>query len=237
MNGERGVAVILVVMLGSFLSVVALGLALVVFVNQLATGNFQSSVALLHAAEAGIDLAAQDVAREGDWSRLLSGQQPSSLTDGAAGGVRAIPGGGTVDLTAATNLLNCARTSGCAPAQMDLSTRERPWGVNNPRWRPYIYGPWGGLVPLARPVPGYLVVWIGDDGRETDGEPLVDAPDASQPSAGVIRVRAEAYGLGGLRRAVEAEFVRICVPDPSDAATCRTRIRVQSWQELRQSVP
>jgi hypothetical protein len=120
---------------------------------------------------------------------------------------------------------------------MDAPTRERPWGVNNPRWRPFIYGPWGRFAALARPVPCYLVVWIADDGREADGDPQADASSPAEPGAGLIRVRAEAYGVRGLRRAVEAELVRVCLPDPVDPSSCQTRIRVQSWLEVRQSVP
>lgn len=234
MSPQKGVALVLVVLVTSFLSAIGLGLALVVFMDRLATGNVQGSVAMLYAADAGIELVAHDLARAADWDLVLSGGVPASFTDGAAGGVRGIPGGGSVDLTAATNLLNCGRAAACTVAQMDANSRERPWGANNPRWQLFAYGPFDELAGFERPTPCYLAVWVADDGREQDGDPLSDGADQTQPGHGIVRVRAEVYGPRGSRRAVEAELARFCLPG---AGGCRPGIRVQSWQELRQTLP
>jgi hypothetical protein len=88
------------------------------------------------------------------------------------------------------------------------------------------------VTQLARPAACYLAVWIADDGRETDGDPSTDAA-SDQAGHGIVRVHAEAYGVAGSRRAIQAELARIC-PDPHN---CLPGIRVQSWQELRQSLP
>ena len=93
-----------------------------------------------------------------------------------------------------------------------------------------LYGPLKNLSQLIRPVNCYLVVWVADDGRETDGDPTADAAAEGEPGHGIVRVRAEVFGRAGSRRAIEAEVARVCLPG---AEGCSTGIRVQSWQELR----
>lgn len=234
MTSARGIALVLALLVTSFLTAIGLGLALIVMMDRLATGNLRGSVAMFHAADAAIELAARDLSKLEDWNEALTGQARSAFADGEPAGARPVPGGGTVDLSAATNLLNCGRTTECTDAQMDANSKERPWGPNNVRWRLYVYGPLGNIVQFARPADCYLAVWVGDDSREADGDPQADAPE-EEPGHGVLRVRAEAYGPAGARRALEAEVVRFC---PSGAGEgCRSRTRVQSWRELRQPVP
>ena len=67
MSSQRGIALILVLLVTSFLSALALGVALAVFLDRLAAGNLRGSIALLYAADSGIELAARDLARQ-DWS-------------------------------------------------------------------------------------------------------------------------------------------------------------------------
>ena len=231
---ERGVALILAVLFTSFLSAIGLGLALVVFMDRLAVGNMRGSVGLLYAADAGIEVAARDLSRADDWNAALEGLERGSLTDGSPGGLRQTPGG-AINLTTLTNQLNCGRDADCTAMQMDASTRERPWARNNPRWQLYGYASFGTLADLERPIPCYLVIWVADDGRERDEDPFSDALD-EEPGHGILRVRAEAFGSGGARRAIEAELVRFCLPG-SIPGSCRAGIRVQSWQEVRQAVP
>jgi hypothetical protein len=232
---ERGIALIMVVLITTFLSALGLGLMLAIFMDRLATGNVADSVAMLYAADAGIELAARDLAQAEDWNAALTGAERGTFTDGTPGGVRGLPGGGAVDLTIATNMLNCGRSTNCTASQMNASSKERPWGSNNPRWQLFVYGPLAQLPQLARPASCYLAVWIADDGREQDGDPLSDEVADDEPGYGIVRVHAEVFGPGGSRRAIEAELARFC---PSgEAAGCLPGIRVQSWQELRQAIP
>lgn len=234
MTGERGVALILAVLATSFLSAIGLGVALMTILDRLATANLRGATAMLYAADGAIELAAREVGDVDDWDLVLGGVVRSAFVDGDAVGVRAIPGGGTVDLAAVTNSLNCGRASACTSVQMNQSTRERPWGTNNARWRLFAHGPWAGRGPFVRPVPCYVAVWVADDGREQDGDPLSDAGEGEQ-GHDVLRIRAEAFGAMGSRKALEAELARRCLP--TGAGDCRQGIRVQSWQEVRQSVP
>jgi hypothetical protein len=230
MSSQRGIALIMAILITAFLSALGIGLIMAVFMDRLATGNMAGSIAMLYAADAGIEIAAHDLAQVDDWNQVLAGAQQSGFVDGAPGGARGIPGGGGIDLTAATNQLNCGKSTTCTVAQMNASSRERPWGVNNPRWQLFAYGPMDRLIQFARPAPCYLAVWIADDGGERDGDPLNDAVDL-QSGHGIVRVHAEAFGLAGSRRAIEAELARIC-PNGEDGG-CLPGIRVQSWQELR----
>jgi hypothetical protein len=235
-TGQRGIALILVLLVTSFLSAIGLGLVLIVIMDRLATGNVRGSVAMLYAADAAIELAARDLAMIEDWSLALTGASRSGFVDvGPIGGVRAIPGGGAVDLTAATNLLNCGKAMTCSDAEMDANSKERPWGVNNARWQLYAYGPFRDIAQLARPEPCYLAVWVADDAREEDADPLSDGKADGTPGQGVVRLRAEAYGPMGARRAIEAELARQCLPKGQEG--CRMRNRVQSWHEVRQWLP
>ena len=232
---DPGVALILVLLITSFLSALGLGLALAVFMDQLASGNHRGSVAMLYAADAGIELAARDLSLAADWNGVLAGATRGSFTDGAPAGVREIAGGGVVDLTAETNLRNCGKPTACTSAQMDANSRERPWAANNPRWRLYAYGPFQDLLEVVRPVACYLAVWVADDGREEDDDPGADA-EAGEPGRGIVRVRAEVFGPMGARRAIEAELARVCRRHDGEE-DCLPGIRVQSWQELRQLIP
>jgi hypothetical protein len=231
---ERGMALFMVLVVTAFLSALTMGTVLAVFMDRLASGNTKGSVGMLYAADAGIEMAARDLALISDWSPVLAGTQQGTFIDGIAGGVRTF-NGRDLDLSVLTNLLNCGRSSSCTAAQMDASSVERPWGTNNPRWRLFAYGLFGALPQLLRPVPCYLVVWVADDSREQDGNPSIDAVNDGDPGHGIVRVHAEAFGSGGARRAIEAELLRTCIGQ--QGSNCPAGIRVQSWQELREVVP
>ena len=233
MTSQRGIALLIVILITTFLSALGIGVMMAVFMDRLATGNVAGAASLFYAADAGIEIAARDLARVADWNTVLSGAVRSDFTDRGVTGIGRFPGGGTVDLSAATNMLNCGKATTCTPAQMNANSRERPWGANNPRWRLYAYGPMAQLTELVRPAPCYLAVWVADDYREQDGDPAADASADTDAGHGIVRVHAEAFGVAGSRRVIEAELARIC-PDPGE---CLPGIRVQSWQELRQVIP
>ena len=173
---ESGVAIILVLLVTSFLSAVGLGLALVVFMDQLASGNHRGSVAMLYAADAGIELAARDLALAGDWDGVLAGTIRGSFTDGAPTGVR----GDTRRRRREPDGRNqpAELRQAHAPARRRKWTPTRASGPGAPTTRD------GGCTPMdrsrtsidvTRPVACYLAVWVADDGREEDDDPLADA--------------------------------------------------------------
>jgi hypothetical protein len=101
---------------------------------------------------------------------------------------------------------------------MDAVTAVRPWGANNPRWTPYLYGPLKDLLPASS---GYVVVFAGDDPAETDGAPYVDAADPAAAGHDVLALRAEAFGPRHAHCTIRLT-----------AARAAPSVRVTSWTTL-----
>jgi hypothetical protein len=186
-------------------------------------------VDLLNAADAALALASRELAALPDWTPVVDGSVRSALIDAPLPGVRAIPGGSTIDVPRLTNELTCARSTPCSDARVRAVTAERPWGRNNPRWQPFVYTPLEAVVTLAGAPPVYVVVWLGDDPLEADDDPQTDGGGALHEGRFVVRARVAAFGAGGARRALEADLRRVCT-DAADPATCLPGIRVQSWR-------
>jgi hypothetical protein len=209
----------LLIVLGSMLVLSAMGLALLLLAisHTLTAGNQRRATAALLAAEAGVERALPDLLRAPDWDSVLDGRVRSGLTDGPGGGVRRLPDGRSLNLDEVLALANCGAPIGCTEAQMNAVTTERPWGPNNPRWRLFAHGPLSALLPgPAVLTPSeYLVVLVADDALEVDGDPLRDGRPGASAGAGVLRLRAEAFGPESSHRAVEVTVAR----NPGQPAT------------------
>jgi hypothetical protein len=221
---EAGSAVVLV--LAGILLLSAFGVAtlLLATADTLASANQRDARAILFAAEAGLELAAAELAADPDWNSVLSGAATSAFADGPPSGRRALPGGGAIDLEEIASLATCGVVTGCSPAARQAVTDERPWGPNNPDWKPYRYGPIsaGGTAPDT-----YVVVLVGDDQAEDDADPGRDGLAPGSAGAGVVMLRAEAFGPALSRRSVEAVMMRITAPGGVSAP------RFLSWREVR----
>jgi hypothetical protein len=218
----------LIVALMSVMLLTALGLAVVMTTmsETMITTNYRESAESVYAADAGIERVMQDVLTVSDWNRLLQGGVHSSFVDGAPG-ARTLPDGTTLNLNAATNVLNCnsysTTANGCSTAAMDARTPDRPYGPNNPRWQLFAYSPLNNIIETATVAsPMYVVVWVADDTSENDNNPMLDggAPVASpnggggqttpppNAGAGVLLVRAEAFGSQGAHTIIETTIAR-----------------------------
>jgi len=218
---DRGVALIVVLLTMVLLSALGVALVLATSAETRIAGNFRTAQQTLYAAEAAAERAIDDLALVPDWSTLIGGGVLSSFVDGPPGGVRQLDDGSRVDLAAVVSFANCQKTT-CSNADMDAVTEDRPWGPNNPRWTPYAFGPLRALLPAgAVPTPQYVVVLVGDDPGETDNDPSHDSA-AGTPGAGIVALRAEAFGPGGAHKIVELTVVRGA-----------SAVRVLSWRELR----
>ena len=127
-----------------------------------------------------------------------------------------------VDLSTLVSLARCHKTTMCSEAEMDAVTSERPWGANNPRWQLYAYGELKKAVTVAES-PHYVVVLVGDDPSETDNDPLDDGGGPDNPGAGVLLMRAQAFGPRHAHKTIEIAMAR----------TGGSRVRLLSWRELR----
>ena len=218
-RGEDGIAMIMA--MAATLLMSALGIALVVTTSSetIIASNFREGLEATYAAGAALERSMGDLFTMADWGGVLTGAAQSPFVDGPPSGLRTLAGGATIDLGDLVDLANCGKAARCDDAEMDAVTSERPWGANNPRWRLYAYGNLGDMLPGRRiDSHDYVVVMVADDPSETDGKPLQDGIDT--PGAGVLALRAEAFGPRGTRRMIEATIVRTS-----------TGVRLLSWRE------
>lgn len=205
---ERGIALLIALM--STLLLTALGLALVMttMTETMITANYRDGGEAMYAADAGVERAMQDLLTVPDWNRILSGSLQSPFIDGPPSGTRTLPGGGgTIDLTATTNLLNCNKTTTCSVSEMNAYTDERPWTTNNPRWQLFAYAPLDTIIDTGTITSSlYVVVWIADDPSEDDDNPATDGGGAS--GGGMLLMRAEAFGPQGSHSTIEVTIGR-----------------------------
>jgi hypothetical protein len=196
----------LVIALMSLVLLTALGTSLVVVANteQRAAANYASSRETIYAADGALQIAARELLMVADWNGMLATGTLSGFVDGPPSGARPLGDGTAIDLTAATALANA---------------EPRPWGANNPIWRLFAFG-W--LGPRT-----YVVAWTADDSAENDGDPATDGGGPANPGSGVVAIRAEAFGVGGAHKVLEATVRR------EVEAGGGPIVRMRSWQEIR----
>ena len=219
---DRGMALVLVLLCAMLF--LALGGALVTVVRSEATisATFRESAVALSAADAAIVRVLPDLAAAPDLNAVLRGAVASSFVDGPPQAPRRLPDGTDLDLVATANGERCGQMA-CNGALMEAVTVERPWGANNARWQTYASGWLRDLTPQAADAPhAYVVVWVGDDPLETDGDPLIDDSDVNAPGHEVVLLRAAAYAAYSAHRRIEVVARR-------DGGT----VRITSWREIR----
>lgn len=213
-GGEQGAALVIALMATTLLMALGGALMLTAMVEVRIAASYREGSEALYAAEAAIARVMQDLLASADWNLILAGGATSTFVDGPASGVRTLEDGSQLELTEATNLWRCGKTTSCSAADMNAANEDRPWGANNPRWQLYAYGPVTGLLSDADiDSRMYVVVWVADDPSETDGTPLIDggppvAPATTNPGDGVVAILSQAFGPGGSRRAVRVTVAR-----------------------------
>ena len=221
---EDGIAMVIAMI--AMLLMTALGVALVLTTSSetMIAHNFRNGQEALYAADAAIERAMDDVLTVPDWNKLLDGSTQSAFVDGAPSGQRTLPDGSTIDLTQALNMANCQKLT-CSAADLTAISSERPWGVNNPVWRLYGYGNLRDMLPATDTINSsyYVMVMVGDDPSDNDGNPLLDggglgacppgqvsalSPTPCNPGYGVLALRAEAFGPRGAHKVIEITVAR-----------------------------
>jgi hypothetical protein len=211
-RSEAGAAAVLALMAMLLMSALGAGLVLTTSSETLVAARFRHSAEALDAADAALELSLGELFETADWNPLLDGSQRSSFVDGVPTGVRT-SAAGTIDLDAVRNLANCDKETTCSGDDMDAVSAARPWGRNNPRWQLFAHAPLETLPGAAVQSPFYVVVLVADDPAETDGDPLHDGVDTSNPGSGVLTLRAEAFGPDHVHRVVEMTVAR-AAPTP-----------------------
>lgn len=138
---DRGVALILVLMVMMTLSALAMSLALLVSSESRVTANYRDGMEVLYGADAALERVVPDLAREPDFDQTLADMRVSSFIDGPPG-LRRMPDGTFADLHALTSMLNCGSPMCSAPDPGEIDRR----------WQLYGYGRLDSRV--------YAVVWI-----------------------------------------------------------------------------
>lgn len=228
---DRGVALLAALIVMAVVAAMGMGLALTSSLEPTAAANFEASRAARFAAESGVAIAAHELADMSDWNAALSGIAVSALLDHGPVEVD-LPDGSRAGLDALTATATCGRPGACSAADRSTFTATRPWGPNNPSWRVFGHGRLDRLVPGGAGLPPIvIVVWVGDDPAELDGDPFTDsgvAPGGERrPGGCVLAVRAEAFGPRFSHAAVLATVAR---REPGPA--CGQGARLVSLRDL-----
>lgn len=184
---ETGAALIVSLLATTLIAAIGLGLVTMSTIERAVAGYARESGDGLYAAEAIVHRALDDLWTAPEWHDAVSGLTRSSFVDGSTNPVTS---SGPIDLLAIT------------AAFQSRSDDEGRWGLNNPVWRLYAYGPFDRLVGATLGTPAYLIAWVADDPAELDDNPASD-------SNGVVLVRGRALGRGGLVREVQTALKRM----------------------------
>ncbi len=208
-ENERGAALVVALMATMLLSALGLALMLTTTTETKITGNYTFAQEAMYVADGAIERTVQDVLTVPDWNDMLSGAQRSAFVDGPPSGTRTLPGGAVIDLVEATNMINCGKLTTCSTTEMNTSTEDRPWGLRNPRYQLFAYGPSNSFIETGTTnSPFYVVVWVADDPADSDDDPTKDGNDVTNKGSGVITLRAEAWGARGAHKIIEVTLTR-----------------------------
>jgi hypothetical protein len=171
--------------------------------------NYRQGSEMLYAADAAVERVVQDLLLVPRWNDILNGTVQSGFVDDSTSPTT--PSGQPLNLTTLT-----------AEIQTQANATN-PWGVNNPQWRLFAYGPLADMAGTGTiQSNAYVVVWMADDPSETDGNPQAD-------TNGVLTVLAQAIGANGTLRTVE---VTVAKTDSSEIE--RGQIAQRGQEELNQ---
>ncbi|MFN7981517.1 MAG: pilus assembly PilX N-terminal domain-containing protein [Vicinamibacterales bacterium] len=246
-DAEAGVALIVAVLATALVGGVVAALVIVTSADIFIAANVGAANEAFYAAEAVFERSLAEVRDAPALDAVLAGSA-STFVDGAPGGARNLPDGSRIDLGQVISQASCHKSTPCSAADLDATRADRPWGAMNPRWRLHSYGPLDPAASGIRSgVPVYVTAMVADDPAETDGDPLKDGVRTgpnSNPGAGVLLLRGEAFGRRGAHRAIEATVIRrdIAARALWDAADPAVRgsppptlpvVQVVSWREVR----
>jgi len=243
---ERGAALVVVIMAMLLLSALGASLVVTSAAEGLIAANAGAGSETFYAASAAFERTLAELRDAPTFTAVLGGAVTSRFGDGPPG-PRVLPDGSRLNLTEAVNLANCQKSTGCSAAELDAPLRDRPWRARNPRWVLFAHGPLVSGAAASTGLPVYVLTMVADDPAETDGDPWQDGGRVGggvNPGAGILLVRAEAYGRRGTRRIIEGSVVRLDLVaraawEAGDAATRGVApstvpaLQVLGWRDLR----
>jgi hypothetical protein len=187
-RGERGAALIIVLLATMLLTGLALSLVMLTSSETLITANYRNGQDSLYAADAAVERVMQDLLTVAQWNDLLrTDNLQSSYTEGPL--IVTMPNGQTIDVLKERDRVQYE------------SDRINLWGTNNPQWRVYAWGPLANMLPDGVDSRAFVMVLVADDPSESDSDPQHDVN-------GVLTLHAEAWSTGGAHRVIEATVAR-----------------------------
>lgn len=155
MSDHKGAALVVAIMAVALLSALGLSLAVLTDTEVRVASNYAHAHEARNAAEAGLELAVQELLAIADWPGVMAGTTRSAFVDGAPGGERTLSDGSLLNL-----------------ADLTASLGDRGWHL-------FAYGALNRRDDI--PSDAYIVVWVGPDPAGEEGV-LVLRADAFGPS-------------------------------------------------------
>jgi hypothetical protein len=207
-GSESGAALLLALATTALITALAVALIVSVSIETTIVGSARAAQEVFYAADAALERTLHELGLAPDWSGALA--SPPTLRASFDDGVSVVRGPDG-------RLLSMAGVTVERQAVSALSYGPGVFRADAPVWRLFGHAPLAAVLPpglIAQP--GYLLVWVGDDGLDGDGDPSHDAN-------GQILVYVDAYGVAGARRGLEAAIAR--------AGTAG--VRLLAWKDSR----
>ena len=202
LRGDAGGGVVLAMIAASTVLALGLGLVAISATERAIAGNHHAGVQALYAAEALAEYVVAELRSDASWSPALSGERHSAFLEPTSMPVASW--NEVVDLSAMTGLVQ-QQSDGLWSA-----------GFDTPQWRLFAAGAFEALTGLENAGHFFVAAWVADDTADGDANPGID-------SNGIVMVRSETLGLGGLRRSLLVVLRRGVGPATD----------VVSWKEIR----
>lgn len=212
-RSERGTVLLATLMVITLLAALGAALALVVSTESVTAANYESAQQSLYAADAGVERTVGELRLLASWQNVPTSMSGwSNFSDGLT--IARAPDGASLDLAQLTI------------RRQTESNSMYPTSPNRPVWRVFGHASMNQMIAGSAVAPPYVVAWIADDPDDLDGDPATDTND-------VVIIHAEAFGVRGSRRAIEAAIRREEAMAAGLPGVTRSDLRLIAWQEVR----
>jgi len=212
---EHGTVLIATLMVLTLMGTLGAALALAVSTESVTAANYEAAQQTLYAADAGIERTVGELRGLPSW-RSVPGPASTSgsgdFNDGSS--VARAPDGATLDFAQLT-----------ARRQTE-SNALHPNTPDRPAWHLFAHASMNRIAAGSANASPYVIVWVADDPDDLDADPATDTND-------VVMVHAEAFGIRGSRRAIEATIQREEAMAAGLPGIMRSDVRLIAWHEVR----
>lgn len=229
---DSGMVLVAVMLIAGLLSMAGLGMLALAGRDTMLMRHRSERHHLRHLAYGALHIAAAELA-DVSFHEALGGQVRLTNSDRSAVTTYPLSPDRVIDLPRETAWLTCGRATACSETDRRRTTIVRPWGSRNPRWVVVLQGPVSRWWPGSWHRGSVVVVWVGDDAREVDGDPAADDPTGPATGQGIVRLYAVAYGVSGGRQGIEAELIRYCEASQSG---CQRGFELSGLREVNSEI-